>query len=109
MSDVNLEFFLSYVIMFKSMVFRLCLNFEYKFNYDLGYFIKCENFDLGVISELFGGSWRLVKINKVFLLLSGSILSIGSSGGKDKFKKVLNLLKFCLYCFVRVFIFVVIF
>lgn len=43
-----------------------------------------------------------MKINKVFLLFSGSIFSIGSNGGKDKVKKVdwlmmfgVFLLKFC--------------
>lgn len=43
---------------------------------------------VGVIGEFMVGGWRLMKIMKVFLLLSGSILSIGSSGGKDKLKKV---------------------
>lgn len=103
-SDVNPEFLLSHATTFKSMAFRLRSNLEHKFNHDLGYLTKCENFDLGATSESSGGSRRLAKINKAPSPSSGSTSSTGSSGGKDKLKKVSNSLKLCLYCFVRAFI-----
>lgn len=49
---------------------------------------KCENYGLGATSESSGGSRRLAKINKAPSPSSGSTSSTGSSGGKDKLKKV---------------------
>ena len=64
---------------------------------------KYENLDLGATSESSGGSRRLAKMNKAPSPSSGSTSSTGSSGGKDKLKKVLNSPILCLDCFVRVF------